>query len=82
MSLLRFEFAHRLREREEWRAIPVVVLTAEDITEADRMRLNGYVEKIILKGSWSREALMREVSQLVAIHAGRKGSPDAKDIAG
>jgi PAS domain S-box-containing protein len=67
-----FEFARRLRERAEWRNIPVVVLTAKDITEEDRLRLNGYVEKILQKGSWSQEALLREVSDLVAEHGGKR----------
>jgi len=60
-----FEFAQRLRERPEWRAIPVIVLTAKDITEADRLRLTGSVEKIVQKGAWDRDALLREVRALV-----------------
>ncbi len=65
-----FEFARRLRERPEWQAIPVIVLTAKDITEADRLRLNGYVEKIVRKGAWDRDALLREISGLVAARKG------------
>ena len=65
-----FEFARHLRERPEWRAIPVIVLTAKDITEADRLRLNGHVEKIIRKGAWDRDSLLREISELVAARKG------------
>ena len=61
-----FEFAFHLRQREEWRTIPVIVLTAKDITEADRLRLNGYVEKILQKGTWSRDALLTDVRNLIA----------------
>ncbi len=61
-----FEFAHRLRERSEWFAIPVIVLTAKDLTDADRLRLNGYVEKVVQKGAWDRDALLREIGTLVA----------------
>ena len=61
-----FEFARRLRERPEWQAIPVIVLTAKDITEADRLRLNGYVEKIVQKGVWDQGALLREVRALIS----------------
>jgi len=61
-----FEFARRLHERPEWRAIPVIVLTAKDITEADRLRLNGHVEKIVPKGAWDQSALLREIGALVA----------------
>ena len=65
-----FEFAHRLRERPEWQAIPVIVLTAKDITDEDRLRLNGYVEKIVQKGAWNSEALLRDVRALITSRNG------------
>jgi PAS domain S-box-containing protein len=61
-----FEFAHQLQVSPEWRRIPVVVLTAKDLTEGDRMRLNGYVEKIVQKGSWDREALLGELRNILS----------------
>ncbi len=60
-----FEFSHRLRERPEWRDIPVVVLTARDLTEEDRQRLSGDVEKIVQKGLWDHAALLSEMRRLV-----------------
>ena len=60
-----FEFVAELSKREEWRKIPVAVVTAKDLSLEDRLRLNGYVEKIIEKGSYSREKLLSEVTQLV-----------------
>ena len=60
-----FEFAQRLRDRPEWQSIPVIVLTAKDITDADRLRLNGSVEKIVQKGVWDQDALLREVRALI-----------------
>ena len=53
-----FEFAIEVRERDEWRSIPIVVLTAHDLTSEERRRLNGYVEKILQKEGDSREALL------------------------
>ncbi|MBI4494088.1 MAG: response regulator, partial [Chloroflexi bacterium] len=47
-----FEFVVELRKRSEWRTIPVVVVTAKDLTVEDRLRLNGYVEKILQKGTY------------------------------
>ncbi len=61
-----FEFAHRLRERPEWRDIPVVVLTAKDITDEDRQRLNGHVQNILQKGAWDHDALLGQIKELVA----------------
>jgi signal transduction histidine kinase/CheY-like chemotaxis protein len=67
-----FEFATRLRRREEWRSIPVVVVTAKEMTVQERSLLNGYVEKILQKGAVSREALLGEVGMLVAAQVRRK----------
>jgi two-component system, NtrC family, sensor kinase len=44
-----FEFLDELRGRPGWRDIPVVVLTARDLTDEDRSRLNGGVEHIVQK---------------------------------
>ena len=44
-----FEFCERLRGDPKWRSIPVVVLTAKDLTEEDRSRLNGSVERVVKK---------------------------------
>jgi PAS domain S-box-containing protein len=65
-----FEFLQALREREAWQAIPVVVLTAKDLTAEDRRRLNGLVARIVQKGASSRDALLHQVRDLVAAHVG------------
>jgi CheY-like chemotaxis protein len=62
-----FEFLSALRRREEWRSIPVVVVTACDLTAEERVWLEGYVEKVIQKGDYTRQALLNEVSSLVAM---------------
>ena len=61
-----FEFVSELRKNPEWKSIPVVVVTAKDLTFEDRVRLNGQVGLILQKGSYSREELLRETSALVA----------------
>ena len=55
-----FEFLDELRARAEWRDIPVVVITAKDLTEADRNRLNGGVEHIIQKSE--RDEMLRRLT--------------------
>jgi signal transduction histidine kinase/CheY-like chemotaxis protein len=60
-----FVFVEVLRQQDAWRSIPVVVVTAKDLTPADRQRLNGYVEQILQKGAYSQEALLHEVQRLV-----------------
>ena len=44
-----FEFVAALQERPEYGDIPVVVVTAADLTPEDRQRLNGRVEEIMSK---------------------------------
>ncbi|MBO9609524.1 MAG: hypothetical protein J7639_26450 [Paenibacillaceae bacterium] len=39
---------------------------SKTITSEDRARLSGYVNKIIQKGSFDRESLLREVQNLLA----------------
>ncbi len=60
-----FQFVAELRKQEEWRSIPIVVITAKDITIEDGLRLNGYVERVIQKGQYSRDVLLRQVRDLV-----------------
>jgi CheY-like chemotaxis protein len=44
-----FTFLDEVRRKAEWRAIPIVVITAKDLTAEDRNRLNDGVERIIAK---------------------------------
>jgi CheY-like chemotaxis protein len=60
-----FEFLHELRGRQEWRDVPVVVLTAKELTPDDHNRLRHNVERILRKGDTAREGLVAEVHRLV-----------------
>jgi signal transduction histidine kinase/DNA-binding response OmpR family regulator len=42
-----FAFAAEVRRHPEWRSIPIVVITSQDLSDDDRHRLNGNVEKIL-----------------------------------
>ena len=58
-----FEFLSALRGREEWRTIPVVVVTAKDLTTEDRRRLDGSVAHVVQKGTLTPEQLLNELGQ-------------------
>lgn len=60
-----FEFIDILSRNDAWRNIPVLVLTAKDMSGADYQRLTGSVERVILKGSYEREDLLRQVERLL-----------------
>ncbi|MGI8550641.1 MAG: response regulator [Dehalococcoidia bacterium] len=42
-----FGLVEELQRHEQWRTIPIVVITARDLTAEDRGRLNGYVARIL-----------------------------------
>lgn len=59
-----FEFVERLREHPEWRHIPIIVVTSKDITEVDRSRLAGSVERILQKSSYTTVELLGRIREL------------------
>jgi CheY-like chemotaxis protein len=60
-----FTFIEELRRVPEHRKIPVVVVTAKDLTEEDRQRLNGHVIQILQKGGYSTQKLLDEINYLL-----------------
>jgi signal transduction histidine kinase/CheY-like chemotaxis protein len=77
-----FQFLDEVRKRADWRSIPVIVVTAKELSPEDQQRLNGSVEKILQKGAYSREELLREVRDLVTTSmSSRKVISDAEDPA-
>jgi CheY-like chemotaxis protein len=70
-----FEFLEELRRHPEWKNIPVIVVTSKDLTPENRMFLNGSlllsncVKRVLQKGTFSRDDLLREVHELVKASA-------------
>ena len=61
-----FELVAELRRHPAWRTIPVLVVTALDLSDADRRRLNGAVERVIGKSEQPFADFLREVGEAVA----------------
>jgi signal transduction histidine kinase/CheY-like chemotaxis protein len=60
-----FDFLTAMRVRPEWQHIPVIVITAKDLTGDDRDRLAGRVEEVLEKNAYTREQLLQRVSEAV-----------------
>ena len=60
-----FAFIEEFRKLPSLGEIPVIVLTAKDLTAEDRRRLNGHVKRIMGKGE-GIEPVLKRVQELVA----------------
>ena len=72
-----FQFVEAIRARPGLADIPIVVLTAKDLTDQERARLAGEAEKVLRKSLHSREELAAEVRRVLAtasIAAGKAGA--------
>jgi signal transduction histidine kinase/DNA-binding response OmpR family regulator len=58
-----FAFLDELRRRPDCRHVPVIVVTAKDLTEEDHRRLTGQVIQILQKGGYSTQQLLDEINR-------------------
>lgn len=77
-----FDFAAELRRRPEGREVPILVMTALDITEDDRRRLNGDILGILQKGGSSRDEFLGELRRELAGLVRREAAPPPPDEPG
>ena len=61
-----FGFMEGLRAMPGCRHVPVIVITAKDITAEDRERLNGNVCRVLQKSTFAPENLLAEIRALAA----------------
>jgi signal transduction histidine kinase/CheY-like chemotaxis protein len=65
-----FDFIAGLRQVADWRKIPIVVLSAREVTTAERKQLSTVVRRILRKGDFPGVALAGEIADLL-----REGQP-------
>jgi CheY-like chemotaxis protein len=59
-----FEFLERVRGNEDWRGVPVIVVTAKTLSEDERRALDGRVGQLIQKGD-HLEAVLESMNRLL-----------------
>jgi signal transduction histidine kinase/DNA-binding response OmpR family regulator len=69
-----FAVLRLMRENPAWREIPVVVVTSLDLSPETRLLLDQQAQKVLKKGSYSREELLREVRNSVSEFMRRRAS--------
>ena len=65
-----FEFLAELSKNDEWRDIPVVVLTAKELTREDYQKLVGRTEKVFAKDANVQEILLAEIRRVLSRSSG------------
>ena len=63
-----FDFMEEVRKHPEWSKLPVVVLTAKNLTAEERQRLNGCVHRVMRKRASSRGELLQAIHDAIATH--------------
>ena len=61
-----FDVVEALKSSPETARIPIVVVTAQNLTVADRARLNGHISDIVGKSQFSAERFVGEVQRALA----------------
>ena len=72
-----FDFLLEMRTNADWQDIPVIVLTAKDLTDEDRRVLSGRVEQIVEKGACAHEQVVNLIRQVVDHHTPPTGKAAA-----
>jgi len=68
-----FQLVAEMQKNPAWRRIPVIVITARDLTTEDRARLDSGIETVLMKESFSPASLIERVRQVVTqAHRTRK----------
>jgi CheY-like chemotaxis protein len=71
-----FDFLAALRRNPAWRDVPVVVVTARDLSEADRRRLSGAVDQVLQKGAFTGTDLLEEIRAAIRDGLGHRAPKD------
>ena len=61
------QFLEHLRRNPSASSIPVIVLTAKDLSDQDRVSLQGKVSDVVSKGSISAVALLEQINGILSI---------------
>jgi CheY-like chemotaxis protein len=58
-----FAMVEALKENEKMRKIPIIIVSAQELTPEEHKRLTGQVEVMLRKGIFTENELLEDVSQ-------------------
>ncbi|MDH5230681.1 MAG: response regulator [Gammaproteobacteria bacterium] len=77
-----FQFSEKAKAHDEFKDIPIIVITAHDISSKDMKRLNGNVDRIYERDNMSFESMLVEINRMVAhrLRAQENGDDSLPDL--
>ena len=61
-----FEFLNKFRQNPDWETIPVIVITAKDLTSEEHQKLvDHHIATIYQKGAYDRQSMLAQVHTLI-----------------
>ena len=60
-----FQFLHRFRSDDSRRQVPIIVVTAKELSDSERQQLEANVEDVLAKGGRDRAELLDDVRRMV-----------------
>ncbi len=75
-----FEFLIEMRRHAEWQDIPVLVVTAKDLSAEERNRLDGDVERVMQKGTSTLDELLAELARVLPRSIALRQSADVRGV--
>jgi signal transduction histidine kinase/DNA-binding response OmpR family regulator len=73
-----FTFLDEIQRHPSKSSIPIVVVTAKELTPGERQRLSGTATRIVQKHGWSRDELLSEISRQVINRIQTQGGQDVE----
>jgi signal transduction histidine kinase/DNA-binding response OmpR family regulator/HAMP domain-containing protein len=60
-----FEVVQQLQEHEQWRKIPVVILSGKELTEEDQQRLDTHIAQFLKKDAFSTTEISKTIKRIL-----------------
>ena len=61
-----FSLVERIKADESTREIPIVVVTAKEVSPEERERLAGKIDRLMMKGDFLDDELLREIDRALS----------------
>ncbi len=75
-----FQVLEKIRKNPETKNLPVIIVTAKDITEEDKIKLSGEVSSVIAKSDTTPQDLFKEIKRIIKeLEKSQKVSVSAKN---